>query len=222
MPHDTSQHGARHPSTKTTWNPWHEDTGPPNYSWHKDTGPPSKPCHEDTGPPRNPWQKDTGGPQAAPAAAGTHRALAQGVLHLGEVPHGAPDLGDEALLGDVQAALVEDEVDGLHLLHLHPPRGQRLHHLVQHLRQVLLRLLQHLRVPKKGGQRWVWGGSQCGHPPQMPSRCPAHHAEVLDLAEQPVQRFCPAGLALRVGVDLAVEAGTDGQRRVGEGGSSAK
>lgn len=80
----------------------------------------------------------------------TYRSLAQGVLHLGEVPHGAPDLGDEALLGDIEAALVEDEVDGLHLLHLHPPGGQRQHHLVQHLRQVLLRLLQHLQAPGTG------------------------------------------------------------------------
>uniref|UniRef100_A0A8D2MFE5 T-box domain-containing protein n=1 Tax=Zonotrichia albicollis TaxID=44394 RepID=A0A8D2MFE5_ZONAL len=39
---------------------------------------------------------------------------------------------------------------GLHLLHLHAPSGQHLRHLVQHLRQVLLRLLQRLRAPVSG------------------------------------------------------------------------
>lgn len=131
---------------------------------------------------------------------------------MGEVPHGAPDLGDEALLGDVEAALVEDEVDGLHLLHLHPPGGQRQHHLVQHLRQVLLRLLQHLQAPGTGQGP---GRGVLARPPQSSLWCPAHHAEVLDLVVQPAHGVRPAGLALRVGVRVAVEAGTDGRRRVG-------
>lgn len=51
--------------------------------------------------------------------------------------------------------------------------------------------------------------------PQSPLWCPAHHAEVLDLAVQPAHGVRPAGLALRVGVHVAVEAGTDGRHRVG-------
>lgn len=140
----------------------------------------------------------------------THRSLAQGFLHLGKVLHGTPDLSNEALLGDIQAALVEDEVDGLHLLHLHLPGGQCQHHLVQHLCQVLLCLLQHLWAPKRGSGIWSPGVASLS----PSSRCPAHHTEVLDLADQPIQRVSPAGLALWVGVHMAVEAGIDGHCHV--------
>lgn len=71
---------------------------------------------------------------------GTYRSLAQGLLHSREIADWAPDFANEALVCDVEAALVEDEVDGLHLLYPHSPGWQHHEHLLQHLGQILLRL----------------------------------------------------------------------------------
>lgn len=52
----------------------------------------------------------------------THRAFLQRPTQGRQVIYGAPHLCDQALVGNVEAAQVEDVVDGLHLLHLDHPR----------------------------------------------------------------------------------------------------
>lgn len=51
----------------------------------------------------------------------THHALLQRLLDVPGVCHWEPDLGDDALLGDVNVAHIQDMVDGLHLLHFDDP-----------------------------------------------------------------------------------------------------
>lgn len=63
-----------------------------------------------------------------PAPPATHHALLQRLLDAPGVGHREPDLSDDALLGDIDVAHVQDVIDGLHLLHLdHPgvPVGSR-------------------------------------------------------------------------------------------------
>lgn len=54
-------------------------------------------------------------------SSGTYRSFAQGQLHSRKVTDRAPDLPNEAFISDAEAALVEDEVDSLHLLDLDLP-----------------------------------------------------------------------------------------------------
>lgn len=85
-----------------------------------------------------------------PALAGTlgplrpYRAVLERTPQARQVGLGAPDLGDEALVGDVEAAQVQHVVNGLHLLHLDGARVDRLGGLAQHLPQIVLGLVQHL------------------------------------------------------------------------------
>lgn len=63
-----------------------------------------------------------------PAPPATHHALLQCLLDAPGVCHREPDLSDDALLGDIDVAHVQDVINGLHLLHLdHPgvPVGSR-------------------------------------------------------------------------------------------------
>lgn len=64
------------------------------------------------------------------------------------VVHRAPDLGDDALLGDVDVTQVQDVVHGLHLLHLNHPAGQALRGLLQNALPVRLRLCYDLKRKK--------------------------------------------------------------------------
>lgn len=57
----------------------------------------------------------------APAPSATHHALLQRPLDAPGVCHREPDLGNGALLGDVNVAHVQDVVNGLHLLHFNGP-----------------------------------------------------------------------------------------------------
>ena len=78
----------------------------------------------------------------------THGAAAQGELDLVEVGHGAPALGDETLLGDVQVEHVERVVDGLDLTHLDEPHLDVLSSRHQHAVTVVLGLTEHLSTRK--------------------------------------------------------------------------
>lgn len=57
----------------------------------------------------------------SPAALAAHHALLQGLLNVSSVCHWEPDLGNDALLGDVNVARVQHVVDGLHLLDFDDP-----------------------------------------------------------------------------------------------------
>lgn len=85
------------------------------------------------------------GGQETPHPSPTHRAVLQHLLQGGQVARGAPALGNEALVRGAHAALVEDQVHGLHLVDLHPPGRQQPLHPAQHLAQEALRLPQDLR-----------------------------------------------------------------------------
>lgn len=75
----------------------------------------------------------------------TDRTLFQRPPQVCQVADGTPDLGDETLVGDVEAAQVQDVIDGLHLLHLHHPGVGRLRSLLQNLPQVILSAVKHLQ-----------------------------------------------------------------------------
>lgn len=64
---------------------------------------------------------------------GTYRSPAQGQLYSRKIADRAPYFTDEALVCDVEAALVEDEVDGLHLLYPYSPGRQHHQHFLQNL-----------------------------------------------------------------------------------------
>lgn len=74
----------------------------------------------------------------------THRAFLQRPPQGRQVVHGAPHLRYQALVGDIEAAQVEDVVNGFHLLHLDHPRVHGLRGLVQHLPQVVLSAVKDL------------------------------------------------------------------------------
>lgn len=52
----------------------------------------------------------------------THRPAAQSKLDGVQIGDGTPHLSDQTLVGDIEAAQVQDVVDCLHLFHLHDPR----------------------------------------------------------------------------------------------------
>lgn len=74
----------------------------------------------------------------------SHRSPPQSKLDGVHVGDGAPHLGDQTLLGDVDVAQVEGVVDGLHLPHLDEPHSDRLGGGLQDPLPVILGLVQHL------------------------------------------------------------------------------
>lgn len=74
----------------------------------------------------------------------SHRSPPQSKLDGVHVGDGAPHLGDQTLLGDVDVAQVEGVVDGLHLPHLDEPHSDRLRGGLQDPLPVILGLVQHL------------------------------------------------------------------------------
>lgn len=74
----------------------------------------------------------------------SHRSPPQSELDGVHVGDGAPHLGDQTLLGDVDVAQVEGVVDGLHLPHLDEPHSDRLGGGLQDPLPVILGLVQHL------------------------------------------------------------------------------
>lgn len=62
-----------------------------------------------------------------------HRALLQRPSQLVQISLRTPDLGDEALVGHVEAAHVQHVVNGFHLLHLDHAAVDRLGGFTQHL-----------------------------------------------------------------------------------------
>lgn len=56
-----------------------------------------------------------------PSSPTTHHALLQRLFDASSICHWEPDLSDDALLGDINIAHVQDVVNGLHLLHLGDP-----------------------------------------------------------------------------------------------------
>lgn len=75
---------------------------------------------------------------------GTHRAPPERKLDGVQVSDGAPDLGDQALLGDVYVAKVQRVVDGLHFAHFDEPDPDVLGSGLQHPLPVVLGLVQNL------------------------------------------------------------------------------
>lgn len=74
----------------------------------------------------------------------SHRSPPQSKLDGVHVGDGAPHLGDQTLLGDVDVAQVEGVVDGLHLPHLDEPHSDRLGGGLKDPLPVILGLVQHL------------------------------------------------------------------------------
>lgn len=64
---------------------------------------------------------------------GAYRTFLQRLAQAWQVCFGAPDLGDEALVGHVEAAHVEHVVNGFHFLHLDGPAVDGLRSFAQHL-----------------------------------------------------------------------------------------
>ena len=109
-----------------------------------------------------------------PAAPATHHALLQCPLDAHGVGHREPDLGDDALLGDVDVAQVQDVVDGLHLLHFRGPGVPAGSRFLQEALTVRLCLRDDLgqrqhttRGDPPGGAR-QWGQMEAPQPERLP------------------------------------------------------
>lgn len=75
----------------------------------------------------------TGGKRGEGRGEPPHRALLQCPSQLVQISLRTPDLGDEALVGHVEAAHVQHVVNGFHLLHLDHTAVDRLGGFTQHL-----------------------------------------------------------------------------------------
>lgn len=82
--------------------------------------------------------------QAAPLAAGTHRAPSECKLDGVEFSDRAPDFGNQTLLGHIYIAQVQGVVDGLHLPHFDEPDTDVLSSCLQNPLAVILCLIQNL------------------------------------------------------------------------------
>lgn len=98
-------------------------------------------------------------PCPARAEGQPYRPLLQRVAQALQVGLGAPDLGDEALVGHVEAAHVQHVVDGFHFLHLDGAGVDGLGGFTQHLPQVVLCFVKHLGKDKRGH----FSGVSAGH-----------------------------------------------------------
>lgn len=99
-------------------------------------------------------------PSAAPAPTPTpalpdkvrrpYRALLQRAPQALQVGLRAPDFSDEALVCHVEAAHVQNVVNGFHFLHLDDTGVDRFGGFTQHLPQIVLRFVKHLGKDRGG------------------------------------------------------------------------
>lgn len=76
----------------------------------------------------------------------THRSIFQGSPQGGNVIDGTPHFSNQTLVGNIETALVQDVINGLHLLHLDDPGVYRFRSFNQDLLQVVLCPMENLQT----------------------------------------------------------------------------
>lgn len=80
----------------------------------------------------------------------THRSIFQGSPQGGNVIDGTPHFSNQTLVGNIKTALVQDVINGLHLLHLDDPGVDRFRSFDQDLLQVVLCPMENLQTVGMG------------------------------------------------------------------------
>lgn len=75
----------------------------------------------------------------------THRSIFKGSPQGGNVIDGTPHFSNQTLVGHIKTALVQDVINGLHLLHLDDPGVDRFRSFDQDLLQVVLCPMENLQ-----------------------------------------------------------------------------